>query len=207
MTRCRIKILVTLVVILPSMTWWTSLRYQMSSTNLWTRTCAASTGAVLAEVIQSFACLLLNELIMLWCWIIALPNRRNEAGGSMWAYSVMVDDTSSSVINLDNSRFVLLSNVWILIIVWLLTHFIPFLILRTLFDTRSATSRSSHGVAFFVTGPLAVITFLFNHKLVLLSVAFVAIQLHLDLSIIIILVGKLRMVIEASKFLFTLVRC
>ena len=119
----------------------------------------------------------------------------------------MVDDTSSSVINLDNSRFVLLSNVWILIIVWLLTHFIPFLILRTLFDARSAASRSSHGVAFFITGPLAVIPFLFNHKLVLLSVAFVAIQLHLDLPIIIILVRKLRMVIEASKFLFTLIRC
>ena len=123
----------------------------------------------------------------------------------MWAYSVMVDDTSSSVINLDNSRFVLFSNVWILIIVWLLTHFIAFLILRTLFDARSATSRSSHGVAFFITGPLAVIAFLFNHKLVL-SIAFVTIQLHLDLSIIIILVGELRMVVEASKFLFALVR-
>jgi hypothetical protein len=35
----------------------------------------------------------------------------------------------------------------------------------------------------------------------------VAIQLHLDLPIIIILVRKLRMVIEASKFLFTLIRC
>lgn len=124
----------------------------------------------------------------------------------MWAHSVMVDDTSSGVIDLNNPRFVLFSDVWILVIVWLLTHFVPFLILRTLFHTRGATSRSSHGVTFFITGPLAVIAFLFNHKLVLLSVAFMAIQLHLDLSII-IWIGKLRMVVEASKFLFALVRC
>lgn len=124
----------------------------------------------------------------------------------MWTYSVMVDDASSSVIDLDDSRFVLFSNVWILIIVWLLTHFVPFLILRTLFHARSATSRSSHGVALFITRPLAVIAFLFNHKLVLLSVTFVAIQLHLDLPII-ILIGKLSMIIEASKFLFALIRC
>ena len=199
----RPNVLIAFVIVLTSMTLWPSLN-KMSSSRLWSWSCA-STVAIFTKVVQPLRLLLLHHLlIVLWIWIVPFASIQgwNKARRSMRTHSRMVNYASSLVVDLNYSRFILFFESILILVVIRLLHFITPFLIRYLLHSRCSTSWSAHGVAFFIACALAVVSFFLDDKLIL-SISLLLLKLHRNL---IILICKLRMVVKSSKLFLTLIR-
>lgn len=175
------QVLVAFVIVLSTMTWRPTLRDEMPSTHLRTWASASATSAVFAKVVQSLWLLLLYQMSVLWV-CITFPLWTNwwyKAWRALRTDSCIFNVTSSLIFNLYDSWFVLLFFNHLIIIPRLrLCHLITLShILPKLLDPRRTATRSAHWVTLFVTRSLAIVPFLFNNELVLLSVSFLSVHL------------------------------
>lgn len=177
-----------------------------SSRRLGSRTCASTSVAIFAKVVEPFVLLLLSQTV-LWAVIsVVLADRWDEAWWSLRTNAIVGFNTCSTLaVDLDYSWFVLASDsIWVLIALlsMVLRYLKALLILWVLLATRCSANWSSHRV-FFITGSLTLVAFFLDHELVCLS-SFLAV--NLDILLVLSLELCMR-IVEAPQLLFALVWC